>query len=353
MKVLVLGGTGAMGVHLTSFLLNEGHTVTITTRENHQSAGNVNYIKGNARDFDFLSNILQENWDVIVDFMIYNNSQFSQRYEKILLSTKQYVYISSARVYAESKKELTENSALLFDISEDYEFLSKNEYSLNKANQENILKQSAFTNWTIVRPYITYGENRLQLGVFEKEEWLYRALKGKTIVFSDELKNKLTTMTYGEDVAKGIYSLIGNENSLGKTFHIANNKAIKWEGVLNIYTQILEKYTGLRPKVKFVNNEEFKMFRAGDAKYQLIYDRLFNRVFDNSEIAQFVDVQSFKSIEIGLEKCLQSFLQQVSFNQINWTHEAKKDRLTGEFTSLNEIKDFKQKIRYLFFRFFN
>ena len=99
--------------------------------------------------------------------------------------------------------------------------------------------------------------------------------------------------------------------------------------MLAIYTQILEKYTGLRPKVKFVNNEEFKMFRAGDAKYQLIYDRLFNRVFDNSEIAQFVDVQSFKSIEIGLEKCLQSFLQQVSFNQINWTHEAKKDRLTG------------------------
>lgn len=352
MKVLILGGTGAMGAHLTTILSNAGHAVSITTRQNHQSTGNINYIKGNARDFDFLTQLLQNSWDVIVDFMIYDKNQFSQRFEKMLLATKQYIYTSSARVYAESRSELTENSARLLDVSEDIEFLSKNEYSLSKARQEDMLKQSSFSNWTIIRPYITYGENRLQLGVFEKEEWLYRALKGRTIVFSEQLKNKLTTMTYGEDVAEGIFSLIGNENSLSKIFHITNNNAISWEGVLDIYTQILEKYTGLRPKVKFVNNEEFKMFRAGDAKFQLIYDRLFNRVFDNSEIAQFADVQSFKSIEIGLEKCLQSFLQQVSFNQINWTHEAKKDKLTGEFTSLNEIKDFKQKLLYLKYRFF-
>jgi len=352
MKVLILGGTGAMGVHLTSILSNAGRAVSITTRQNHQSTRNVNYIKGNAKEIDFLNQLLQNSWDVIVDFMIYDNNQFSQRLEKMLLATKHYIYTSSARVYAESNIELTENSARLLDVSEDNEFLSKNEYSLNKARQEDLLKQSSFRNWTIVRPYITYSENRLQLGVFEKEEWLYRALKGRTIVFSEELKKKLTTLTYGEDVANGIFSIIENQNTLGKIFHITNNNAVSWEVVLNTYTQILEKYTGLRSKVKFVHDEEFNSFRAGEAKYQLIYDRLFNRVFDNSEIAQFIDIQSFKPLEIGLNKCLQSFLQQVSFNSINWTHEAIKDKLTGEYTSLNEIKGLKQKLRYLKYRFF-
>lgn len=352
MKVLILGGTGAMGVHLTSILSKAGHDVSITTRQNHQSAGNVNYIKGNAKDFGFMNQLLQNSYDVIVDFMIYDNNQFSQRFEKMLLSTKQYIYTSSARVYAESKNKLTEKSARLLDVSEDDEFLIKNEYSLNKAKQEDMLKQSSLSNWTIVRPYITYSENRLQLGVFEKEEWLYRALKGRTIIFSEELKNKITTMTYGEDVAKGMFSVIGNNNSLARIFHITNVKAISWGEVLSIYIQTLEKQTGLHPKIKFVNNEEFLRVRDRDAKYQLIYDRLFNRVFNISEIAQFVDVQTFISIEIGLEKCLLSFLKHISFSSINWMQEAKMDKITGDFTSLNEIRDFKQKLRYLKYRFF-
>ena len=50
-------------------------------------------------------------------------------------------------------------------------------------------------NWTIIRPYKTYNNNRLQLGMYEKEEWLYRLMMGKTLVFPTELKKRKTTLT--------------------------------------------------------------------------------------------------------------------------------------------------------------
>lgn len=52
-----------------------------------------------------------------------------------------------------------------------------------KARQEDILYQSGFSNYTIVRPSVTYNTYRLQLGALEKENWLYRALKVDVLFF--------------------------------------------------------------------------------------------------------------------------------------------------------------------------
>ena len=41
--------------------------------------------------------------------------------------------------------------------------------ALQKAREENLLLKSDSRNWTIIRPYITYYDERLQLGVFEKK----------------------------------------------------------------------------------------------------------------------------------------------------------------------------------------
>ena len=59
---------------------------------------------------------------------------------------------------------------------------------LTKALQENLLRASGYKNWTIVRPYITFSDIRLQLGVYEKEQWLYRALQGRAIVSRKTLR---------------------------------------------------------------------------------------------------------------------------------------------------------------------
>lgn len=350
MKVLVLGGTGAMGVHFVQLLaLNKIETV-ITTRSRRESTEWIKYIRGNAHDLSFLQPLLAEKWDAIVDFMVYSTDTFKKRHHLFLDSTKQYVFLSSSRVYADSQNPLTEDSPRLLDVSKDKDYLASDEYALTKARQEDLLINSGCKNWTIIRPYITYSENRLQLGVLEKEEWLFRAIQGKTIVFSSDIITHLTTMTYGLDVAKGLFSVIGNKNAFGECFHITNQKSVYWSDIVELYLLVLTKYLGCRPKVLLINLNTFLMYKTSE--YQVKYDRLYDRVFDNTTINEFINVKAFTAVEDGLTKSLEAFLKDPKFGMINWRIEAMKDRLTKEHTSLNAIPGFKQKIKYVLFRYF-
>lgn len=347
----MLGGTGAMGNHLVDLLRDTDNDIVVTTRSNRISLQkNIRYINGNAKDDEFLTNMLQESWDVIIDFMVYTTTEFKNRVDRLLSSTKQYIFLSSARVYADSKEPIKETSLRLLDVSTDKEFLSSDEYSLAKARQEDILKNSGGKNWTIIRPYITYSSQRLQLGILEKEDWLYRALKGRTIVFSRDIYFKSTTMTFGLDVAKGIKAVIGNSDTLGETFHITSQQSFFWSEVLNIYLDVLEKHLGYRPKVVLENLNNFQNYHP--ATYQIKYDRLFNRKFDNAKIGKYIDVNDFTLTEEGLKVCLEEFIKYPSFKQINWRAEALKDRRTKEFAKLSEIQGVKQKAKYLLYRFF-
>lgn len=350
MKVLVLGGTGAMGTHLIQLLSNNGIDTVVTSRMDRDSIGRIRYLKGNANDMEFLKKTLEEKWDAIVDFMVYSTPTFKERINLLLGATSQYVFLSSARVYADSDQPITETSTRLLDVSKDKEFLSTDEYSLTKARQEDLLKDSGHKNWTIIRPYITYSENRLQLGVLEKEEWLYRALQGRTIVFSNDINSRKTTLTYGLDVSYGINSIIGIAAALGETFHITKKDSNTWDDILTIYLEILEKHLGYKPKVLFQDLEHFLEIKP--SKYQIIYDRLFNRSFDSSKINQYLDIDRFVTVDIGVKNCLEKFLRNPTFNDIDWKSEAKKDRILGEYTSLNEIQTVRQKIKYLAFRYF-
>jgi len=210
MKILVLGGTGSMGVHLVN-ILKEENEIYVTSRKEHKNKKNVNYIKGNAKDLEFISRLLKEDWDVIIDFMVYKLKEFEERYNLFLSSSKHYLFLSSARVYNHSKDKIKENSPRLLETSTDLDFLNTDDYSLEKARQENMLKNSDNSNWTIIRPYITFSENRIQLGILEKEDWLYRALKGRTIIFSEDIAKSITTLTYGYDVSLAISRLVGKE----------------------------------------------------------------------------------------------------------------------------------------------
>lgn len=350
MKILVLGGTGAMGIHLVKIMKEKDHDVFVTSRKVLRSIDNIHYLKGDAKEISFLRLVLQkEKWDAIVDFMVYDSPSFEQRVDILLNNTKQYIYISSARVYAESKGSITEDSYRLLDISQDITYLETDEYALTKARQEDMLKASGQKNWTIIRPYITYSENRLQLGVLEKEEWLYRALHGRSIIFSKDIVEKETTLTYGFDVANGISKLIGESDALGQSYHITTNGSQKWADILSIYLSVLEEHLGYRPQVILQDLDFF--LESKNAEYQIRYDRLYNRIFDSSKISGYLESESFVEPEIGLRNCLKIFLQNPQFSDINWREEAIKDRQANEFTPLREIIGIKSKIKYLLIRY--
>lgn len=352
MRILVLGGTGAIGKYLIRILATQGNNVYVTSRKQHSSqTASIHYIQGNAHEMDFLNDVLKTSWDAIVDFMVYSETEFKQRLDILLNSTDQYVFLSTSRVYAESETPIIEESSRLLDVSNDKVFLSTNEYPLEKARQENLLKACGKKNWTIVRPYITYGSQRLQLGVYEKENWLYRALQGKTIVFSKDIFSKNTTLTCGYDVANTIAKLIHNKASFGEILHIATSDFMLWGDILNLYLDVIEEKTQKRSKVYLMDNSSDMQIILN--KYPIKYDRLYNRLF-NSEKADTICGCKINYILIknGLRQCLQEFLDSDrQFGSMDWGLEAYMDRLTGERTHLLKIPSLKSRLKYFVLRY--
>lgn len=350
MNVLILGGTGAMGVPLANILI-ASNDVWVTSRSERKSTHpNLHYIKGNAKQKEFLCNVLKyQRWDTVVDFMVRSEQQLKEILFDVLEATDQYVFISSARVYAECDGLITEDSPRLLEACMDKEYLKTNEYGLAKAREEDVLHHSGRNNWTIIRPSITYNDYRLQLGVMEKEDFVYRALHGRTIVFSHDLENKVTTMTHGNDVARGIAAIIGREEALGETYHITSPQSLTWGQVLDIYKKVLEEHSGHPISVKWTDLTT--NFKISHQFYRIKYCRYFNRSFNNSKIGQFIDVNTFVAPEEGLAQCLRNFLASPKFGYKNWTLEGVNDRVTGEKTPIKEIQRTTDKLWYLAYRY--
>ena len=354
MKILVLGGTGAMGVPVVQILAERGNEVYVTTRRDKSSSiKNVEYIRGDAHNFDFVEDLVREKFDVVIDFMVYSSSDFPKYCALYLNNTKQYIFLSSSRVYSNSNGEkITENSPRLLDVSTDATYLKTDEYALAKAREENILRNSGYSNFTVIRPYITYYNNRLQLGIYEKETWLQRALDGKKIVFSKNIASKLTTLTYGYDVSLRIADLVGNEKALGQFYHITTEESIKWQDVLNCYLDALEEQLGKRPEVCMIDQCDPLFEKL--SHYQIHCDREYDRIFSNHKIQKDTEEKiEFVKVREGLKQSLKEFLDgKRQFSYRSWRAEAVFDRITGERTSLLEIPTLKNKLKYFLFRYF-
>ena len=349
MKILLLGGTGAMGTPLSKLLVPD-HEVYVTSRAVRTSEMlTLHYLQGDALEDRFLDQTIEQYgpFDAIVDFMAYSTQAFQKRLFQLLTETKQYVYLSSSRVYANSQQPLTENSPRLLDVSSDREFLKSDEYSLEKARQENLLKTSGMNHWTIIRPYITYNTERLQLGVFEKESWLFRAIRGRTLLFPKDMAEKFTTLTFGGDVAWGIARLIGNPRALGETVHITAAKAVKWGEILEIYRDTLEKVLHIRPAVCLTDSSEW--IKNVKKDYDAVrYDRLYDRRFNNQKLHSLCGPYEFVTPELGLAQCLEQFLRESRpFQKLHWKYEAYVDRITNEETPIDEIPTVEGRQRYL------
>ena len=326
-KVLMLGGTGALGAHLRDILAAAGHSVFVTSRSDHEDEPNVIYLKGNAMEAGFFNRLMASRWDVIVDFMVYGPDLFQHRLDTLLKMSGQYVFLSSSRVYADSGLvPITENSPRVLDMTEDREYLKTNEYALAKGRAEDILKSHPRRNWTVIRPYVTFSEQRLQLGTLEKENWLKRALDGKPIVFSEDIVDRTTTLTYGRDVARGMAAVIGKPQAIGQTYHITSPRQVTWRRVLEMYRRVIEEETG-RPCDVVLTQESCQLQTSG--KYQVLCDRRFDRVFDNSKIGEFIDVSTFREPMQALEECLRAFLSAPSFLKVNDELEALHDAACG------------------------
>lgn len=215
--------------------------------------------------------------------------------------------------------------------------------TLAKARQEDLLKISGKDNWTCIRPYMTYDSYRMDLGFFPKELWLYRVLHGKSVLFPLDVASKKTTYTFGDDVAFCISCLIGNPEAKGNVYQIMQSKQHSWNEIIEIYKKALAT-KGFSMNIKYVKSMPLK-----EPIY--IYDRIYNRIFDNSKINNITGGMEYKDVMEGIPKCVDEFLSNISFKDIDWKLQAYWDKILKENTSLTEIPGLKHKLEYLSFRY--
>ena len=334
-RILVLGGTGAMGVYLIPKLRERGFCVTCVSFDDVKSGDpDLTYIKADAKDPGFREKLLAPGWDGIVDFMIYRTPEFREVYKSFLEKTNHYIYLSTYRVYANEEHPIRETSPRLLDVSKDEVFMNATgdleDYALYKARGEEILKASGYDNWTAIRPAITYSKRRFQLCTLEAPLVVGRAMTGRKVVLPEAALDVEATMSWAGDVAEMIARLLFNKPALREVFTVATSEHNKWGEVAKIYNELigleyvatdiekyLEVWTGRKDSL--------------NARWQLVYDRLFDRVIDNSKILEYTGLKQSEltSLHDGLKRELSALPK-----GYNWGENSANARMDAYIASL-------------------
>lgn len=325
-KVLVLGGTGAMGVYTVPELLANGYLVDVVSMDDWKMANrNVRYFQANGFDDDFLKKLLEEeHYDAIIDFMLYRTNAFAKRLNMLLTNTKHYIFVSTYRVYSSEELPIRETSPRLLESKLDdvvYHSHEEDEYSLYKARQEDVLQASGFNNWTIVRPAITFSKFRYQLVTLEAPVVIQRAMEGKTVLLPEKAMDVQATMSWAGDVGKMFARLVLNPKAYGEVFSICSSEHHTWREIAEYYKEII----GLDYRV--VDTDTYLQVWATNSwarPYQLLYDRCLDRVMDNSKILEATGLK--QSDLTPIKEALAKELANLPANHV-WAHANTNDRM--------------------------
>ncbi|MBQ8387608.1 MAG: NAD-dependent epimerase/dehydratase family protein [Clostridia bacterium] len=301
-KVLVLGATGAMGKYLVPYLLEMGYAVDAVAMDKF-ALGHKN-LRAFAMSLpedndDAIEELLKNEYSAIVDFLIYHKTEnFSRRIDKFLNNTDHYIYLSSYRTYANEEHPIKETSPLLLDVLSPEE-IAKNpgDYSLYKAEGERVLRALGKKNWSIIRPAITYSVGRYQLVTCEANVVYTRAMAGKAVLLPEEAMGVQATMSWAGDIARMIARMILNPAAYGETYTVSTAEHNEWKTVAEYYGKLIGMKYQTIPTEDFIGIMANPARENGliGARWQLCYDRLFDRIIDNSKI---LNVTGMKQSEL-------------------------------------------------------
>jgi len=328
-KVLIPGGTGVMGAYLVPELLKMGYAVdVISLDEKESNHPHLRYFKADFLNDDIAAEFLKNDYDAMVDFMRYGSERFKTRHAMYCENVGHYIHLSSYRVYADEEHPIRETSPRLLDTSKDAAFLATDDYCLVKARNENTLLASSYTNWTAVRPAVIFSTKRFQLVTLEANVLMPRARQGLLTVYPEEARNIHASMCWGGDAAKMIARLVCNDSAKREIYTVANGEDITWEDIAGYYGELIGLRTATVPKEDYLAIRSGGKIKKG-VRWQLEFDRLFDRVIDNTKIltATGLSKSDFVSVYDGLKLELAALTPDMytEWNAINETMNAYID----------------------------
>lgn len=279
MKVLFIGGTGVISSECSKLCIEERMDLFLLNRGKsfRKAPQKAKIITADIRDIKATRKALNNySFDVVVDWIAYNEEHVKTDYEIFKNIAKQYVFISTASAY----KKPIPNLPITEDTPLENQFW---EYSRKKIACENFLmmvyKEKMFPV-TIVRPSHTYDETKNPL----KENYLpfHRMKLGKKIIIHDD-GNSTWTLTHSKDFAKGFVGLLGNTETIGEAYNITSEETLTW----NEIAQHLANSAGYELKIAHIPSSVIKEY---DVEWGagLLGDKAHSVKFDNSKIRKIV-----------------------------------------------------------------
>lgn len=219
LRILILGGTRFIGLHMTALALERGHKLTFFNRGRTRTDRfpEVERIKGDRNgETDGLGD---RDWDVVID-----NSGYVPRHVKLsaeLLAprVRQYVFVSSISVYPDFSVPRDESSPVGKLADESIEKVDGDTYGPLKALCEQAAERALPGRTTIIRPGLIVGPDD---NTDRFTYWPARAARGGEFIAPGSPRDPFQiidardlaafTLDAVENNHTGIYNLVSNPN---------------------------------------------------------------------------------------------------------------------------------------------
>lgn len=281
MKLLFIGGTGNISTDCAALLHAQDHEVAVLSRGRAKAPQEYRTFVADRKNPQSMRAALGDyRPDVVLNFIGYELQDVQADVELFDRRLAQYIFISSATVYAKPPAVLP--------ITEDAPLGNRFwDYAAKKLECERWLLQQWHTTKfpvTIVRPSHTYSKLWIPNAVSSSSyTFAARLEQGRPVYVHDDGQTPWT-LTATSDFAVGLAGLVGNQRALGEAFHITSDEVLSWN---EIYREIANALGVPLREVEKIPTD-FICSVAPRFTGTLKGDKAHPGVFDNSKIKRFV-----------------------------------------------------------------
>jgi nucleoside-diphosphate-sugar epimerase len=280
-KILFIGGTGNISAECAAHLHERGHEILVVTRGRSEAPSGYRAIQADRKDPAAMRAALSgAQPDVVINFLGYELADVRTDYELFKGAVRQYLFISSATVYAKPPRQLPITEAA--PLGNDWW-----DYARKKLACEQWLRE----RWaqdrfpvTIVRPSHTYSKRWIPNPVSSASyTFAARLEQGRPVFVPDDGQNPWT-LTAATDFAAGLGGLVGRAEAVGEAFHITSDEVLTWN---QICAEIAAALGVAAPEIVPVPTD-FICQTAPQLTGTLKGDKAHPGIFDNAKIKRLV-----------------------------------------------------------------
>lgn len=236
MKILVMGGNQFLGKALTEKLLAQKYEVFVLNRGSRKNLTEATHIKVDRDNYNELEEKLKNfKFDIIVDISAYTGLQVKNFYQIMKGKFKQYILISSASIYNNTKEFPASEASSIGEnpIWGDY---AKNKFL---AEQE-VLKMEE--NYTIFRPFYIYGiGNNL-----DREQYIFSRIENKFPIYLPDEGENIIQFGYIDDLVDSIIYSFNNKKFYKEVFNISGDESISIKNFVDLCAKIMNKEVDIK-----------------------------------------------------------------------------------------------------------